>query len=132
VLHGIAVARQAPQVSHRFFADDSYFFYRASKSEILATKDCLALYEVASRQKINFQKSTALFTRNISHAAQVHFSDMLHVPLVAVTNVRSYLGLPSLIGKKKNEIFRFEIDRVWRRMQGGKDITFLKLESKFY
>ncbi|KAG6405897.1 hypothetical protein SASPL_133491 [Salvia splendens] len=50
-------ARSAPPVSHLFFADDSILFCRASEMEALALKNILRIYEEASGQKINLDKS---------------------------------------------------------------------------
>lgn len=54
LLHGCSVARGAPPISHLLFADDSYFFFRAARSEALLMKNILLRYERLSGQAINF------------------------------------------------------------------------------
>lgn len=63
-LNGIQVARNAPCISHMFFADDSYIFYKASSLEAYHVSDLLRKFENASGQKINFDKSLIFFSRN--------------------------------------------------------------------
>lgn len=43
-LHGVAVARGAPRVSHLFFADDSFLFFRANTLEARIVKEILEVY----------------------------------------------------------------------------------------
>lgn len=56
-LHGIAVNRGAPSLSHLFFADDSVLFSRANLREASTLKNILQTYEKLSGQKINIEKS---------------------------------------------------------------------------
>lgn len=48
VLHRCKVAQKAPSVSHLFFADDIFIFFKASIQESTIVKECLDLYERAS------------------------------------------------------------------------------------
>ena len=48
LLHKVRVARSAPIISHLFFADDSFFFFRATHNEALLVKHMLPLYSKAS------------------------------------------------------------------------------------
>lgn len=64
IIHGCTIARNAPPISHSLFADDSYFFFRASESEATSMKNILLRYEKISGQAINFNKSNVVFSKN--------------------------------------------------------------------
>jgi hypothetical protein len=74
----------------------------------------LKLYEEASGQEINLAKSEVFFSRNLSVAAQEDLSKIMGVRHVLGTG--NYLGLPSMIGRKKKEIFAYIKDRIWKRI----------------
>lgn len=65
MLHGISIARDAPLLTHLFFADDSIIFTRASVKEVDAIKDILRHYDVLSGQKVNIDKSEISFSRKL-------------------------------------------------------------------
>lgn len=56
LLHGCIIARGAPAVSHLLFADDCYFFFRATESEATTMKNIMQRYEDLSGQAINLTK----------------------------------------------------------------------------
>lgn len=62
--HGIAVPRGAPKISH-LFADDSFIFFKANQEESQCCKEILQTYANASRQVINFEKSSIMFNTNV-------------------------------------------------------------------
>ncbi|KAL8103570.1 hypothetical protein AgCh_027952 [Apium graveolens] len=64
LIHGCTIARGAPTISHLLFADDSYFFFKATTAEANVMKNILIRFEVMSGQSINFNKSTVTFTSN--------------------------------------------------------------------
>lgn len=66
-------------------------------------KNILAVYERAFGQSINFGKSGFMCSSNVATELQEAVSFILGVtnPL----NTRRYLGLPSLVGRKKKAIF---------------------------
>jgi hypothetical protein len=72
------------------------------------------MYEEASGQEINLAKSEVFFSRNLSMAAQEDLSKIMGVRHVLGTG--NYLGLPSMIGRKKKEIFAYIKDRIWKRI----------------
>jgi hypothetical protein len=74
----------------------------------------LKTYEEASGQEINMTKSEVFFSRNISMAAQEDLSRIIGVRHVLGTG--NYLGLPSMIGRKKKETFAYVKDRIWKRI----------------
>ena len=62
LIHGCKVVRSIPIISHLFFADDSFFFFKANMQECQHIKECFSIYEKASGQLINFQKSSLSFS----------------------------------------------------------------------
>ncbi|GAU34899.1 hypothetical protein TSUD_144300 [Trifolium subterraneum] len=76
-----------------------------------------------------FADDCFLFCRNVSMAAQEDLSRIMGVRHVLGTG--NYLGLPSMIGRKKKDIFAYIKDRVWKRInswrgralsKAGKDV----------
>lgn len=66
VLQGIKVGRQAPSIHHLFFADDSFLFARGALQECLSIKQILSVYEAASGQAVNLDKSCVSFSTNLT------------------------------------------------------------------
>lgn len=62
---GMRVARESPPVSHFFFADESLFFCKAETQERRHIMEILNLYEKASCQCINLDKSLMLFRKQV-------------------------------------------------------------------
>lgn len=87
-LHGIRV------VSHLFFADDSLFFFRSSMDECAAIRECFRLYKTASGQKINFRKSSILFSVNTCNGVRDEICSYMGVS--CAMDHGSYLGLRKL------------------------------------
>ena len=54
---GFSLCKNGPQISHLFFADDSLIFCRAKMGDVQTIQSALALYEIASEQKINGTKT---------------------------------------------------------------------------
>ncbi|XP_024035529.1 uncharacterized protein LOC127899286 [Citrus sinensis] len=116
LMHGVRVARGAPLVTHPFFTDDCFIFFHANEQEAWLIKQSLAIYGAASGQVVNYNKSLISYSANVRAVSAQQVCDILEV--AATSNHGSYLGLPSSIGRNKNEAFRFIRDKVWRRLQG--------------
>lgn len=78
----------------------------------------LVEYGVASGQVVNFNKSSVLFSANVSEPNARQIYDILEV--TATTNRGVYLGLPSSVGRRKKDVFNFIKDKVWKKLQGWK------------
>ena len=80
--------------------------------------EILKLYADASGQCINMDKSSVYFSRNTSLQQRDVIKALLGVS--EVDRFESYLGLPTLVGRKKYHTFSFIKDRVWKKLQGWK------------
>ncbi|XP_019189731.1 PREDICTED: uncharacterized protein LOC109184143 [Ipomoea nil] len=78
-IHGFTMARNAPSISHLFFADDSFIFFKASVEEVTNLKQLLMDYEKASSQCINLNKSTLAFSKNTSDPVRDQLSNILGI-----------------------------------------------------
>uniref|UniRef100_A0A803PR48 Reverse transcriptase n=1 Tax=Cannabis sativa TaxID=3483 RepID=A0A803PR48_CANSA len=63
---GLKIARNAPIISHLFFADDSILFSAASPSAAVQIKDLLHADSLASGRLVNYDKSSLYFSPNTS------------------------------------------------------------------
>jgi hypothetical protein len=81
----------------------------------------LKKYEHASGQEINLAKSEVFFSRNLSRPAQEDLSRIMGVRHVLGTG--NYLGLPSMIGRKKKDFFAYIKDKLWKRINSCRGRT---------
>ncbi|KAH9726440.1 reverse transcriptase domain-containing protein [Citrus sinensis] len=116
LLHGIRIARGAPCLTHLFFADDCFLFFKASDKEASVMKVALTLYGAASGQRVNFDKSSISFSANTNKEVEHSICSLLGVR--GTVNHGNYLGLPSFIGRSKSAVFRYIRERIWKRLQG--------------
>ena len=113
-LHGCSVCRNAPSISHLFFADDSYLFFKSSLAEAEVVRDILLRFEQVSGQAVNYGKSAVMFSSNIRTDKQNKIIGMLGVEVTAGNSY--YLGLPSVLGHYKRVIFGFLKDRLRKQL----------------
>jgi hypothetical protein len=103
------------------------FFCKAIEIECYALQQILTLYERASGQKINTDKTTLFFSQNASPNVKPTILNIFGTS--PTTQFEKYLGLPPFIGRSKKQAF-FEIkDRIWRKLQGWKE-NFLSQAGK--
>ena len=120
-IHGVSICRRAPRISHLLFADDSLLFCQATEKETKVVMEILKLYAKASGQCINMDKSSIYFSSNTGPQNRDLIKALLGVR--EMDRFESYLGLPTLVGRKKYHTFSFLKDRVWKKLQGWKGKT---------
>lgn len=118
-LHGLKICRNAPSISHLFFADDSLVFFKATGGDCEVLKDIFTRYELASGQKINFDKSSVSFSHNVPMELQESLARVLNV--TRVDKHDKYLGLPMEISYSKVEAFSFIKEKVQKKLSGWKE-----------
>lgn len=119
MLHGISISRQAPIVSHLFFADDSAIFSRANLGNATSIKSILQSYEQLSGQKINFDKSEISFSKGLGSCVKDPIRSLLGMK--EVERHDKYLGLPTIFDRSKKISFCDIRDQIRKKLHGWKE-----------
>ncbi|KAM5569502.1 hypothetical protein ABKV19_016829 [Rosa sericea] len=117
-IQGLKMCPQAPILHHLFFADDSLLFGAATVAECSTFRQLLNTYEKASGQKINFQKSSVVFSRNVPVETQQVLAAIVGVECVEEHD--RYLGLPMRVGKSKTQIFQYIKEKLSNKLENWK------------
>lgn len=77
---------------------------------------------------INFQKSEIFFNKNTPSNVKDNISSLLCVS--ECLGLGNYLGMPSMIGKKKKAIFNYMRDKIWKKINhwSGKHLSKVRRE----
>lgn len=102
------LSRFCPSISHLFFPHNSLLFFKASFSEGQVVLQLFDLYEQASGQTINFDKSVISFSQPTPSCLQLRISSLLRVKREDYHAL--YLGLPTFIPRNRRGHFRFVND----------------------
>ncbi|XP_050258361.1 uncharacterized protein LOC126703447 [Quercus robur] len=121
---GVAVCHCGPKLSYLFFADDSLIFCKASFIECYALQRILGVYEKALGQQLIRAKTSLFFSKNTPTTIQEEIKQRFGAQVIK--QHEKYLGLPSLVGKKKRNTFNEIKEKLHRKLAGWKE----KLLSK--
>ncbi|KAL0440363.1 UNVERIFIED_CONTAM: Dehydrogenase/reductase SDR family member 12 [Sesamum latifolium] len=113
-IQGVAISRSAPPISHLLFADDTFIFCQATQEALSRLQLILHSFEAASGLKINKQKSAMVFSRNVADSVRLELAGILGVAVVAKHD--KYLGLPTVIGHSKKEMFDGIKERIRQKL----------------
>jgi hypothetical protein len=118
-LKGIKVCPNAPSVYHLLFADDSLILCWAKEGDARKLQDILNLYEECSRQMINRDKSTIMFSSNTRENDRVQVMQALNIQKQTMND--RYLGMLVHVGQRRSKVFAYLKERIWLRIQGWKE-----------
>ncbi|XP_062013879.1 uncharacterized protein LOC133730268 [Rosa rugosa] len=118
LLPGIEICREAPLVNHLLFVNDSMLYAQASLEDCYQIQDVIETYGRASGQLVNFDKSSVVFSKNVSDNMKEEVSSLLGVEVVE--SHEKYLGLPTYVGRKKTATFQYIKENWPRRFLIGK------------
>lgn len=113
VLKGVKVSRRWPTISHLLFANDCILFAEATDRGAHSLKQILQEYETSSGPRVNFEKSTFFFSTNTKESERSVVSQILGVR--RANDFEQYLGLPSMVGKRKRLSFQNLKDRLKKK-----------------
>ena len=96
-MEGVAVCRDAPILSHLFFANNSLIFCKASLQECDSLQHVLKVYEDAFGQQLNRAKTSLFFSSNTDQQLQEETKTRFGAQIIR--QHEKYFGLPSLVGR---------------------------------
>ena len=118
-IRGYSLCWYGPKISYLFFADDSLLFCCAQISDIQTIQGILDLYEHASRQRIDKEKTTLFFSKSITMETKNSIKNFLGGP--EIKEYEKYLGLLAVLGRNRSASLNFFKEKVWGKIQGWKE-----------
>ncbi|KAL9681679.1 hypothetical protein QQ045_013466 [Rhodiola kirilowii] len=113
-IEGISICKNAPVVTHLMFADDCLIFLKAKTEAVVHVRKLLNDYELLAGQKVNFNKSEMVCSKNVSELLISEMAEALQVKIVE--SHTKYLGLPIIFGHKKKHLFREIEEKISRKL----------------
>jgi hypothetical protein len=117
-LMGIKVCQEAPSVNHLFFADDSLILFKINEQSTSHLQSVLSLHENFSGQMINKDKSSIMFSKNMTEEVRAAVLEALQISSEARNE--KYLDLLIYMGKSKVQTFNYLKEKVWNRYRDGR------------
>ena len=119
LISGIKLAPSAPRVNHLLFADDSLLLMEANLQSVETINSILQIYEEGSGQMINRDKSSVMFSPNITRNMKNLLLQVLGLGTEATDG--KYVGLPTYIGRSRTKCFAYIKEKILKRLQGWKE-----------
>lgn len=102
LIHGLKFSNNII-ISHLLFADDRLVFTKASITDCQYLKKIFDCYATTSGQLFNYEKSSMFFSSNTDNGIISAIKTIFQ--LNVVSRHEKYLGLPSIIGRKRKKFF---------------------------
>ena len=104
-IHDCQIARGDLSISHLFFANNNFIFFRANEAKSYIIRHILLVYGEASEQRVNWNKSSISFSHNVNPMQQDTICSIMKVQ--GIVDHDKYLGIPSLQGGSKKRAFEY-------------------------
>ena len=127
-IRGYSLCKNGPKVTHLFFAYDNLLFCQARLAKLEVNQDILAMYEQASRQQINREKTTLFFSKADAEETKEEITNFLGVP--EIKEYEKYLGLPTVMGRNKKASLNYIKEMVWSKLQRWKERLLSQAERE--
>ncbi|KAA3467019.1 reverse transcriptase [Gossypium australe] len=103
LIKGAKLGKSGLAIKHLFFANDNILFGKETEERARAMKEVVSYYEKVSGQLINFDKSLIYFSSNTGIDNQEQVRRFFGVKIA--NNPKKYLGLQTMVGRRKRHIF---------------------------
>lgn len=117
-------------MTHLFFADNIIVFLEGTRSNMEALKDILEKCEAASGQKVNLQKSFVFFGKGSQEELKAELKQVIGISTKALSE--RYLGLPTQVGRSKDETFKHVTESSKGKVGGWKGQGLQSQQGKFW
>ncbi|XP_072064261.1 uncharacterized protein [Arachis hypogaea] len=114
----VTMSRGGSVISHLLFADDLIFFCKAKKSQVLHVLDTIATFCRAFGIKVNFDKSRAICSMNVSRQHKDLFTGISSIRFA--NSLGKYLGVPLKHGIVTKADFNDVFDKLTNRLASWK------------
>ncbi|XP_057811835.1 uncharacterized protein LOC131026077 [Salvia miltiorrhiza] len=125
----LGFAALQPRISHLLFADDCIIFGRVNEKEVGVIGAILKKYEDVSGQQVNLSKFSISFSSGVLEETRNMLAAKLGVSCQGQNGV--YLGIPSVVGRSKVEIFQMLVDRTRKKAKDWKRKFLSEREKQF-
>ncbi|XP_042948632.1 uncharacterized protein LOC122281317 [Carya illinoinensis] len=118
LITGLPIRRKSLSINHLFFVDNNLLFCKANPVEWSRLYNLLKVYELASSQRLNKDKTSIYFSKNTKEEAKAFITSIAGIR--GTSSYEKYLGLPALIGKSRAQSFKGILDKLKKaKSQGG-------------